>query len=84
MEIARLTDDNPAYPVALKSILGKDAPPSVAFSGNLDILLGKKLALFCSARCPGKLILETYDLAQNLKDAGITIIGGFHSPIERE
>jgi hypothetical protein len=30
------------------------------------------------------LILDTYDLASALRDAGIPVIGGFHSPMERE
>lgn len=44
----------------------------------------KTLALFCSVKCPGNLILRTYDLAQELRGAGIPVISGFHSPIERE
>jgi predicted Rossmann fold nucleotide-binding protein DprA/Smf involved in DNA uptake len=51
---------------------------------NLDILQRKKLALFCSVKCPGALILQTYDLARALRDEGVTIIGGFHSPMEKE
>ncbi len=42
------------------------------------------LALFCSRQCPGSLILQTYDLAQELRQAGLTVISGFHSPMERE
>jgi predicted Rossmann fold nucleotide-binding protein DprA/Smf involved in DNA uptake len=52
--------------------------------GNPDILDRKKLALFCSAKCPGNLILQTYDLARALRDKGITVVGGFHSPMEKE
>jgi predicted Rossmann fold nucleotide-binding protein DprA/Smf involved in DNA uptake len=52
--------------------------------GNLDILQRKKLALFCSVKCPGALILQTYDLARALRDAGVTVISGFHSPMEKE
>ena len=52
--------------------------------GNREILRNRKLALFCSVRCPGKLVLQTYDLAQRLRDAGVTVIGGFHSPMEQE
>ena len=44
----------------------------------------KSLALFCSVKCPGNLIVQTYDLAQKLRAAGVTVIGGFHSPMERE
>jgi len=35
-------------------------------------------------KCPGKVILQTYDLARALREAGVTVIGGFHSPMERE
>jgi predicted Rossmann fold nucleotide-binding protein DprA/Smf involved in DNA uptake len=44
----------------------------------------KKLALLCSKKCPGTLIIRTHDLAHALRDAGITVIGGFHSPVEKE
>jgi predicted Rossmann fold nucleotide-binding protein DprA/Smf involved in DNA uptake len=52
--------------------------------GNLGITDRKKLALFCSKKCPGTLIIRTHDLAHALRDAGITVIGGFHSPVEEE
>jgi predicted Rossmann fold nucleotide-binding protein DprA/Smf involved in DNA uptake len=52
--------------------------------GNIDILQNKALALFSSSKCPGKVILQTYDLMKNIREAGITVIGGFHSPMERE
>jgi len=57
---------------------------AVAALGNVGILRSRKLALFCSAKCPGKLILETYDLAHKLREEVVTVIGGFHSPMERE
>ncbi len=40
------------------------AEPAVDYAalGNRDLLGGRKLALFCSVKCPGKLILRTYDL----------------------
>lgn len=52
--------------------------------GETSLLKASKLALFCSIQCPGRLILQTYDLAQALRDAGRTVIGGFHSPMEQE
>jgi len=52
--------------------------------GNQDILQSKKLALFCSRKCPGNLILKAYDLARSLRDAGTTVISGFHTPVEKE
>jgi len=47
-------------------------------------LQSKKLALFCSRKCPGNLILKAYDLARSLRDAGTTVISGFHTPVEKE
>lgn len=42
------------------------------------------LAILCSVKCPGKLILAAYDLAQSLREAGVTVVSGFHSPMEQE
>jgi predicted Rossmann fold nucleotide-binding protein DprA/Smf involved in DNA uptake len=52
--------------------------------GNLDLLQNDTLALFCSARCPGSLILKFYDALRALRDERQTIISGFHSPLEHE
>jgi predicted Rossmann fold nucleotide-binding protein DprA/Smf involved in DNA uptake len=52
--------------------------------GNRSILNRSLLGFFCSRRCPGDAILRTYDLARGLRDAGIPVIGGFHSPMEKE
>jgi len=52
--------------------------------GNTNILKENKLALFCSRQCPGNLILKAYDLARSLRDAGTTVISGFHTPVEKE
>src|SRR5262249_38259755 len=40
--------------------------------------------LFCATRCPGNVILRTYDLALALREAGVPVIGGFHTPMEKE
>lgn len=47
-------------------------------------LVGLRLALFCSVKCPGKLILDAYDACRYLRETPITVIGGFHSPMEQE
>ncbi|MGH2534630.1 MAG: DNA-binding protein [Thermomicrobiales bacterium] len=59
-------------------------PPHTAHLGNLIILDHPLLALFCSTKCPGRLIIQTYDLARALRDAGVGVISGFHTPMERE
>jgi predicted Rossmann fold nucleotide-binding protein DprA/Smf involved in DNA uptake len=72
------------YPGSLRDYLGQHAATQVSALGNLDILQTKSVALFCSVKCPGDLILQTYDLAQKWRDQGVTVISGFHSPMERE
>ncbi|MFZ2658573.1 MAG: DNA-processing protein DprA [Victivallales bacterium] len=57
---------------------------SLNIIGNAAILKRPKIALFCSVKCPGKLILETYDLARKFRDEGVTVVSGFHSPMEQE
>jgi predicted Rossmann fold nucleotide-binding protein DprA/Smf involved in DNA uptake len=52
--------------------------------GAIEILREPALGLFCSIRCPRNLILETYDLARALRDAGVPVVSGFHTPMEKE
>lgn len=72
------------YPATLKAHLGDRAPMKLTALGDLNLLAGKMLALLCSIKCPGNLILQTYDLTQNLRQANVTVISDFHSPMERE
>ena len=58
--------------------------PKVKSKGNLSLLDEPLTALFCSNRCPGDLILKTYDLARAMRDAGVPVVGGFQTPMERE
>lgn len=84
MKIFHLKQSSTTYPSSLQKYLGRHAPGVIATLGNLDVINQKKLAFFCSAKCPGHLILKAYDLSQSLRQVGVTVIGGFHSPIERE
>ena len=59
-------------------------PPETAHRGNLRLLDEPLTALFCSNRCPGDLILKTYDFARAMREAGVPVIGGFQTPMERE
>ena len=52
--------------------------------GNAQILDLELTALFCSAHCPGDLILKTCDPAQVMRDAGTPVIGGFQTPMNEE
>ena len=76
--------DEPRYPARLRERLGAAAPSNLTALGNLDLLALPKTALFCSARCPGHVILRAYDQAAKWRDEGRCVISGFHSPVEKE
>ena len=81
---AVLNPRNPDFPIALSG-----ATEGTGFSrfwaiGDVKILNTPLLGLLCSVRCPGRVIVQTYDLARGLRDAGVPVIGGFHSPMEKE
>jgi predicted Rossmann fold nucleotide-binding protein DprA/Smf involved in DNA uptake len=50
----------------------------------METLAAHKIGLFCSVRCPGDAILGAYDAARKLRDEGVTVVSGFHSPVEKE
>lgn len=60
------------------------AAPHLYIVGDAAILNRPKIALFCSVKCPGKLILDTYDLAKRFRNEGVLVISPFHSPMEQE
>jgi len=71
------------YPAALRRYLSDSAPAAIWAYGNTQLLeRGGWLGLFCSVKCPGNLILRTYDFACSLRDEGAATISGFHSPTE--
>lgn len=41
------------------------------------------LAVFCSEKCPGDIIVATYELGRALREYGVHVIGGFHTHMER-
>jgi predicted Rossmann fold nucleotide-binding protein DprA/Smf involved in DNA uptake len=84
MQVVQIESVAAQYPARLRECLGAVAPPELTTLGNLDLLALPKTALFCSARCPGKVVLTTYDQAARWRDAGRCVIGGFHSPVEEE
>lgn len=82
--IVSITRADQQYPASLGAYLGEHAPKCISALGNLELLTPGLLALFVSVKCPGNLILQTYDLAGDLRESGITVVGGFHSPMEQE
>lgn len=58
--------------------------PRFQSKGNLQLLEEPLTALFCSNRCPGDIILNIYNLARGMREAGVPVIGGFQTPMEKE
>ena len=92
LNVQTLPPEDTAYPTALKTCAAFKTAPTLNAIGNLSLLQSpaigsavlEAIALFCSIKCPGELILKTYDLAQALRDAEIPVISGFHTPIEQD
>jgi predicted Rossmann fold nucleotide-binding protein DprA/Smf involved in DNA uptake len=83
-DVLTLTPSQAHWPRRLQERLGRAAPSRFRYIGNTEILAERKLGLFCSVRCPGDAILRAYDVAQKLRDEGVTVVSGFHSPVEKE
>lgn len=84
VRVQRITRDAADYPSVLRSRLGENAPVELTVLGDPGLLRLRRTALFCSARTPGDAILRTHDAARRMRDEGVTVISGFHSPIEKE
>lgn len=81
---ARVERGDDAYPTSVTKFFGDRAPECIFLLGNPALLQMNSLGLFCSIKCPGNVILKTYDLARALRDADVPVIGGFHTPMEKE
>lgn len=79
-----LRPGNSAYPAALRLCSDAGRLLTATAQGDLGILDSTRIGFFCSVRCPGDAILKTYDLARMLRQADVTIVGGFQSPMEKE
>lgn len=84
MNVIALQQDDPAYPNSLRKHLKEEAPERIFLLGNMGLLENESLGFFCSIKCPGNIILKTCDLAKALRDAGVPVISGFHTPMEKE
>lgn len=82
--IIRYKTEMPDMPAVLRRCIGAGGEAPVALLGDPGLLDGRLIGFFCSVRCPGDVILKTFDLARSLRDADVTVVGGFQSPMERE
>lgn len=72
------------YPEHVAQRLGDAAPSAIHVLGDIELPSRVDLALVCSVSCPGSVIIKMYDAIRTLREAGVIIAGGFHSPMERE
>jgi len=75
---------SPAFPPGLQKDVLLGCYSQLWALGTLEILKARPLGFFCSAKCPGNVIVQIYDLARALRDARIAVISGFHSSMEKE
>ena len=80
--ISRIEQGDSDYPRVLRYRLGDDAPSCLHVIGKAEILRHHLLGLVCSIQCPGSIVIETLDAIRTLRDAGVAVVGGFHSPME--
>lgn len=84
MDAIRIEQGDSDYPTVLRDRLGDAAPSCLYAMGDAAILGNRLLGLVCSIQCPGSIVIKTLDAACALRDAGVAVIGGFHSPMEKE
>lgn len=84
LTLTTLGPADPEWPQCLALRLGAEIPNALHAIGPVALLAARRTALFCSARTPGDAILRTHDAARRMRDEGVTVISGFHSPIEKE
>jgi predicted Rossmann fold nucleotide-binding protein DprA/Smf involved in DNA uptake len=83
-QITLITLKSREYPSCFRDKKDRALFPQIWALGDVAILQKPLLGLFCSVKCPGDLILRTYDLARALRDAGVPVVSGFHTPIEKD
>jgi predicted Rossmann fold nucleotide-binding protein DprA/Smf involved in DNA uptake len=82
--VKRLDRSTVDFPTQLRGGGLAERFPNLWSIGAVHLLGCSLLGLLCSRRCPGSVILKTYDVARALRDAAVPVIGGFHSPMEKE
>lgn len=66
--------------------LGEKRDMDISYStlGNVDILKREKAAFLSSRKVPPQAVIACYDWAAKVRDAGLCVIGGFQSALERD
>ena len=61
VDVQRIEQGNSAYPAVLLNRLGNAAPYYLFAMGDVAILRNPLLGLVCSIRCPGGIVIQTFD-----------------------
>jgi predicted Rossmann fold nucleotide-binding protein DprA/Smf involved in DNA uptake len=84
LEVSTLTPSQTLWPRQLGDRLRSATPSSLWIIGNAVLFAKPKVGLFCSVRCPDDASARAYDACRKLRDDGMMLISGFHSPVEKE
>jgi hypothetical protein len=80
----RIEPDDSDYPASKLGRLPAAASRELYAMGDSGILHNSLIGLLCSIQCPGSIVIKTFDVIRKLRDHKVAMIGGFHSPMERE
>lgn len=73
----------PAYFLRLTEDWSLEKFQSLWTIGNTELFRGELLALFCSKKSPGKIVVKSHDFVEDLRVKGVSVIGGFQTPVEK-
>lgn len=73
----------PAYFLNFTESWDVEKYPAIWAVGNAELLKAELTALFCSRKCPGRIVLKSRDFADMLRIKGTPVIGGFQTPVEK-
>lgn len=80
----RAAPDTPLYRQFLRTSRSENLPDTLLIRGLPPIPRGPRLGLVCCRRMKGTLIIAMYDYAKSLIAADGVVVGGFHSPMEKQ
>ncbi len=59
-------------------------PAELTGIGDLALLEKPLVGFLCSRRAPGGVVIAVHDWARAARDAGVAVVSGFQSPLERD
>lgn len=84
-EVVRtVTPGDADYPDVLVGRLGAAAPAAVQLIGRPGLLRQPLIAWFSSGRLPTDLVIPALEMGRRLREDGVAVASGFHSPVERQ